>query len=412
MSIRSEGNGSEFGFGEIRKKSMKRGGLKILYIAHERKLGGATLSLLAAIDEMRTRGHEIYVMIPVSKCPLAQELQKRNIPFYSMFFAWIQMPSYWNRFMKICFRILYLLSPLQVCYIYHIVRKKQIDIIHSNSSVIDFGAMLAQKLNCKHVWHIREFGDRDYSLEYLKTKKKVWEYMNSHTDKFIFISKRLYEYFADYADSAKSEVIYNGISDAYIIHRNYTEKEKIVFLISGNLTRSKGQMLLLQAAKELKNRNYQFEVWIAGSASSMSDSKLYEAELKMYIDENLTDRVTMLGRIADMKKLREKADVEIVASSMEAFGRVTVEAMMGGMPVIGSDSGANPELICNGSDGLLFKNGNYMDLAAKMEIFLNDYSQIRKMGENAQIKACNRFLSEENAERIENLYYNIMDSRV
>ena len=144
----------------------------------------------------------------------------------------------------------------------------------------------------------------------------------------------------------------------------------------------------------------------------MSDSKLYEAELKMYIDENLTDRVTMLGRIADMKKLREKADVEIVASSMEAFGRVTVEAMMGGMPVIGSDSGANPELICNGSDGLLFKNGNYMDLAAKMEIFLNDYSQIRKMGENAQIKACNRFLSEENAEKIENLYYNIMDSRV
>ena len=78
MNIRSEGNGSAFGFGEIRKKSMKRGGLKILYIAHERKLGGATLSLLAAIDEMRTRGHEIYVMIPVSKCPLAQELQKRD----------------------------------------------------------------------------------------------------------------------------------------------------------------------------------------------------------------------------------------------------------------------------------------------------------------------------------------------
>lgn len=76
--------------------------------------------------------------------------------------------------------------------------------MHTNSSVTDFGARIAQKLSCKHIWHIREFGDADYSLEYLKEKKKTWEYMNAHTDKFIFISKNLYEYFKEYADEKRA----------------------------------------------------------------------------------------------------------------------------------------------------------------------------------------------------------------
>ncbi len=38
-----------------------------------------------------------------------------------------------------------------------------------------------------------------------------------------------------------------------------------------------------------------------------------------------------------MKELR-KTDVELVCSKGEAFGRVTIEAMMAGNPVIGSDT--------------------------------------------------------------------------
>lgn len=375
--------------------------LNILYVAHERKLGGATLSLLTLIDEMQARGHLVYVVVPTGRCPLALELKKRGIPFVPVFFAWIQMPSYWNKITKLCFRCLYLLEPLQVSYIYHIMRNKGIDLVHSNSSVTDFGARLAGKLQCKHIWHIREFGDADYNFEYLKGKEVTWQWMNAHTDKFVFISKCLCDYFKGYADPNKSRVIYNGISDNYIIHRNYFEKEKIVFLISGNLVRGKGQMLVLQAANELKRKNYKFEVWIAGSASSMSDSKLYERELRSYIEKNLHGIAVMLGRVPDMKGLREKADVEIVASNKEAFGRVTVEAMFAGMPVIASASGANTELIRDGYNGLLFDVGNVKELAAKMEYTILHPKMIEELGINAFHIAAGEYTVTKNADLIE-----------
>lgn len=379
--------------------------LNILYVAHERKLGGATLSLLTLIDEMKARGHRVYVVVPTGRCPLALELKKRKVPFVSVFFAWIQMPSYWNKITKLCFRCLYLLEPLQVSYIYHIMRYKRIDLVHSNSAVTDFGAKLAEKLQCKHIWHIREFGDADYNFEYLKGKEATWKWMNAHTDKFIFISKCLCDYFKGYADPNKSQNIYNGISENYIIHRNYSEKEKIVFLISGNLVRGKGQMLVLQAANELKRKNYKFEVWIAGSASSMSDSKLYERDLRSYIDRNLQGIAVMLGRVSDMKGLREKADVEIVASQKEAFGRVTVEAMFAGMPVIASAAGANIELIQDGYNGLFFEVNNVKELAAKMESIILQPQMIEELGINAFHAATGKYTVTKNMDLIEKVYY-------
>lgn len=310
--------------------------------------------------------------------------------------------------MKLCFCLFYLLEPMQVFWVYNQIKRKQIDIVHSNSSVTDFGARLAQKMNSKHIWHIREFGDEDYDLQYVKGRRKTWNYINSHADKIVFISWSLYGYFSRYIDMEKSCIIYNGIVPDGAISRTGNECNKIVFLISGNINRNKQQMLVLQAANELKNKNRDFKVIIAGGTSSMSDSKLYDRELRSYIEKNLQGYAFLAGRVQDMKRLRLEADVEIVASNKEAFGRVTVEAMMSCIPVIASDSGANPELIDNGVDGLLFENGNYKDLADKMEWFIDNNEKIQEMGEKAFFKASRNFTLKQTADKIERLYYDIV----
>ena len=38
------------------------------------------------------------------------------------------------------------------------------DLVYSNSSVFAIGAMAAAELELPHVWHLREFGNRDYDL--------------------------------------------------------------------------------------------------------------------------------------------------------------------------------------------------------------------------------------------------------
>jgi glycosyltransferase involved in cell wall biosynthesis len=77
------------------------------------------------------------------------------------------------------------------------------------------------------------------------------------------------------------------------------------------------------------------------------------------------------------------ADVALVCSR-EGFGRVTVEAMKAGRPVVGADCGATPELIRDGWNGLLYRPGDAADLAAKLEGLWRDRARLQSMGFNAR----------------------------
>lgn len=386
---------------------------KILFVAHERKLGGATISLLALIDELRRKGHEIIVIVPTKDCQLAGELKRREIKTISVFFAWWQMPKDWNFLYKLLFKFLYFIENIQIYCVWIKVKSLGINIVHTNSSVTDFGAKLAKKLKVKHVWHVREFGEADYNLQYMFGKLRTWNYIDNNSDKVVFISRSLCDSFKEYLNFNKVKVIYNGISSQYLYEREFiNQKEYTTFLVAGNLNRNKQQMLVLRATKKLLEQNIKnFKILIAGESSSMKDSQLYENELKRYIEENQLINVKMLGKVEDMCELRKHADVEIVPSSKEAFGRVTVEAMFSGMPVIGSNSGANIELIEDGKSGLLFENGNAEDLASKMEMFIKEYNKLNIMGQYAFEYVKDKFTAKKNADEIEELYNELIGAK-
>lgn len=99
----------------------------------------------------------------------------------------------------------------------------------------------------------------------------------------------------------------------------------------------------------------------------------------------MEDVVEFVGFVSDMKTLRENCDVELVCSKKEAFGRVTIEAMLSSNPVIASNAGANPELVRDGENGFLYTYNVADDLAKNMEKFIGNVELLKKMGE----KACN-----------------------
>ena len=68
----------------------------------------------------------------------------------------------------------------------------------------------------------------------------------------------------------------------------------------------------------------------------------------------------------------------------EQFGRVIVEAMACGVPVIGSDSGAIPEVI--GDGGLVFPEGNVAELAAHLRALLHNPTQRRELGQRGRAR--------------------------
>ena len=382
----------------------------ILFISHERKLGGASRSLVALAEQLQSMGHKVYVVVLLKDCPFAQALREKGIEIIPIFFGWWMCPEYWNIVLKGVFRVLYWLEMIAVKYLAKKVIKYQIDIIHSNSSTIDIGAKVAKITNKKHIWHFREFGMEDFQLEYMKGREKSLKFIENNSDGIIFISKKLRDSYSDLLCEEQIRIIYNGISGDYLQEKNFDIKEKVVFLVSGTIVQNKNQILVVKAAKQLLEQGYKkFVVRIAGTSTSLKASQMYEQEIRNYISENsLQDYVIMLGYIKNMKEIRKNADVEIVASRSEAFGRVSVEAMMSSMPVIASEAGANPEIISSGETGYLFQSDCVEELAEAMKKLIDNTGNIKRMGKNAYRIAKETFSAEQNAKAIEAFYTDII----
>jgi glycosyltransferase involved in cell wall biosynthesis len=90
-----------------------------------------------------------------------------------------------------------------------------------------------------------------------------------------------------------------------------------------------------------------------------------------------------------------------VTSRCEAFGRVTVEAMRAGVPVIGTDAGGTPELVADGATGLLYRPGDAGALAAAIARLMDAPGLAMRLGEAGRVWATPRFGERQFADSLE-----------
>ena len=98
----------------------------------------------------------------------------------------------------------------------------------------------------------------------------------------------------------------------------------------------------------------------------------------------LDNQVKFTGQVEDPGPSVKAADIALVCSRSEAFGRTTVEAMKLGKPVVGARGGATPELIRENFNGLLYAPGDYLDLSRKIKFLIDHPEAARQMGENGR----------------------------
>ena len=371
--------------------------MNILYIGHEEYINGASKSLLSIID-YEIPNNNIFVLTSYGSGEFYDELKKRDVSIICLpFYRWVEAKDGNINWIKL--KIKWVLKRQFVNYITAkkaaaICDSKHIDIIHTNTSVINIGMLISRRTKAKHVWHLREFGDLDFNMYPLISARKMWKQMNLYTDKFICISKAIYKHYKC-LDSEKKILIYNGVENKINAITNKEHHSDIKFLIAGRISEAKGQKIVIEAAKKLLAIGIEnFKIFFAGSGR-MPDN--YDKVIVgKYIEQ--------LGYINDMNELRSGMDVELVCSRAEAFGRVTAEAMFAKMPVIGSRSGGTPELIIDGETGFLFAPGDSNELAEKMLYFIENPSMISIMGNKAFKYACDNFTMDRCVKEINMLY--------
>lgn len=162
-------------------------------------------------------------------------------------------------------------------------------------------------------------------------------------------------------------------------------------------------MELLRAQSILHKRGVDIDTWFAG----YNNSNDYQASLENYSEANgLVGMAHFVGHRDQIYDGLRKMNLGVVTARDEAFGRVTIEYMLMKMPVIGSRSGATPELIREGITGELYELGDVTALADLIEGYIKHPELLASQGEAAYLDATERFSAENNAERI---YERIVD---
>ncbi|MDF9435715.1 glycosyltransferase [Chromohalobacter israelensis] len=133
-------------------------------------------------------------------------------------------------------------------------------------------------------------------------------------------------------------------------------REAVAIALPGRLTPGKGQQVLLDAFMRLVDAGDRQShlVLIGGLEAGEGGNSTFIASLRQQIAERgLQYRVTFTGFRRDLARLFEVLDIVCVPSRNEAFGLTVIEAMAAGKAVVGSDSGAIPELIGAGCGRLV-----------------------------------------------------------
>lgn len=167
----------------------------------------------------------------------------------------------------------------------------------------------------------------------------------------------------------------------------------------GTVAEYKGVHVLLDAFKRLSGP--EVELHIYGDLNTFAD---YKQRLVPLLND---PRVKAHGRF-DPKAVAEvmaKLDVLVVPSLWFENSPLTIhEAWLAGIPVIASDRGGMAELVADGQNGLWFRLGDPIDLAAKMQMIVDDRSLLSKFTKNlGKVKPI-----DENAREIEEWYYDLV----
>lgn len=362
---------------------------------------GANRSMLQLIIELRRLRVEPTVLLPIShnELGLIEELEKNNIPYIEAPIRWIKHPSIWKVVPN------YFYSIILRKFIIKQLGNLSFDLVHSNSSVIDIGKYIASKLQVKHIWHMREFGDIDYNLK-TPFGKRFQKKLYKGDNHFIAISKEIYNHYSLFIPKRSLHLIYNGVKSLNI---NKCEINEVVqFCIVGMLHKNKGQLDVLKAVDELVNNRKidVFHLTLIGGGD-----QLFTDELNSFVLEHgLSSYVDFTGYNNNISEILSHMDVGIMASANEAFGRVTIEYMMSGLAVISSDGGANKEIIQEGQTGLFYHVGDTKALADRMEELISNPKLIIKLAHKGREFSVIQFSSSKNTKKIFDLYKTILDN--
>ncbi len=250
------------------------------------------------------------------------------------------------------------------------------DLIYTNTVTCPMGMILATLLRKPHIWHVREWVGEDMGSSFDLGQSMVMSLLRGGKNGMIFNSKAMARKYADYLPEAKAIVVYNGFDFSHVgppdavakYGRTVADAGEIRLAVIGSIQPAKGQEDAIRALSTLRTRGLPVCLEIVGSGHPDHIDYLRTLARELAVG----DHVSFPGYISDVVERLDPIAVVLVPSLQEPFGRIAVESMAHGTPVVAAAAGGLREIISDRATGLLYSPGNHAELAEKTATLLGD----------------------------------------
>ena len=186
------------------------------------------------------------------------------------------------------------------------------------------------------------------------------------------------------APQQKIGIIYNGINVAEFnfIERSVSCEEFKVICVS-RITPRKGIKYLIQAVAQLAEKYPFIKLQLIGEGDEKEELEHGTLNMKH------GTQIEFLGRIEHEKlpQYYQNADVFVLPSLNEGMSNTMLEALASGLPLISTNTGGAEELVADGENGFIVKMKDVDDIAAKLEMLIQNPELRLRMARKSREKA-------------------------
>lgn len=280
-------------------------------------------------------------------------------------------------------------------YISHVVKEIRPELVYITPNAggkaffKDFIVVqMLKSMGCKIIAHYHNKGVSAYQSKWIYNFLYKRFFSNL---KVILLAENLYKDIAKYVKREDVYICPNGIPSSCKEEMEARRNNVIPHLLFlSNLLISKGVIVLLDALKILKEKEYTFVCqFIGGETAEINAVQFFEEVNK----RELSDLVTYVGRKVREEKeaFFRQADIFVFPTYYETFGLVNLEAMEYKLPVISTNEGGIPHIVKDGENGLICEKQNPVSLADCIAKLLDDEELRVKMGSAGHEKFCREF---------------------
>jgi len=359
-------------------------GARVCFVGHGATLEGAGRYLLDQAGYLADRRATVFAILP-RHGPLADRLSERGVAVrYAPNPWWARPVNLTEDHLAHTARAARLMAD--------IVLQLKVDVVYTQTIVAPTGAIAAALAGIPHVWHIHEFAFNPGAIEMSVPKHELADLMLQTSNIIVFNSRAVEREWAGMFPSTRTAIAYNWVAPFEMSSELSQElpglgaADSYLITIVGSIQRWKRQLDAVRAVALLRRRGVPARLLVIGPFVERD----YQAEIESFVRENgLSDHVQLLGFVDQPARIVSRAHVNVLCSDREPFGRVTIESMALGVPVIATNSGGTPEIIEDGESagGILFETGNVEALADSLERLWRDHTLRTRLAAAAKRRA-------------------------